>query len=434
MRHNYFTASLCGAFSILSVFALSCLGQGADAGFRDVAVKTYSEAWDVISQAHYAPDEQRWSALRKANEDKAASCKDESEFLSFMNALFKELGQSHIVLLPPEGVRYRQAIKKISENTGKKVSAKDILPGDSGILPLLAGGRICVGRVFRDSAAEKAGVKPGEEILQINSFKFDFDLSARADIPWELVAHKMLSGAAGKELAIKTRDISGKEKEYDLKLNPSGTNWISLGAMPRFAGCFYYEILPGNIGYVYFNCFFPDSIMRFNNLLFSDFKNVKGIVIDIRNNPGGAGFMASALGGWIADKSLPFGTMQTREVPLKLVSNPQKAAFNGPLAVLINKGTGSTSEIFAAGIEDNKRGMVFGETSMGQCLLSTFYLLSTGYRLQTVFGDFVRVNGERIEKKGTAPCLEVKNTRESLSSGHDLPLDEAVKYIREANK
>lgn len=439
MKNSFFTASLCGAFYLLFVSVFAAEEQAHS--FRDTALKTYNEAWDMIGNSHYAPDEKRWAELRKANEEKAASCKNEPEFLAFMNNLFNELGQSHIALLSPEGSHYVKAIRKIAENTEKKEvqpekkgsssprSALPDIPGEAGFLPLLADGRICVGKVFHSSAAEDAGMKPGEEIVRINSFKFDFDLSARSDIPWELVAHKMLSGRAGRELVIKTKTLSGEEKEYQLKLKSIGTRWIRLGAMPRFAGFFYHEILPGNIGYVYFNSFFPDEISSFNALLSGEFEDVDGIIIDLRNNPGGMGVLAPSLGGWLSDKSLAFGIMQTRDVPLKLVSNPQPAAFTGPLAVLINKGTASTSEIFAAGIQDNKRGIVIGETSSGQCLLSTFYLLSTGYRLQAVFGDFIRLNGARVEKIGAIPDLEVKNTRESLSSGHDLPLDQAVKYI-----
>jgi len=440
MKRNYFPASLCGAFCFIFSFICSCPGAGTPP--NDIFVRTYNESWDVISSSHYAPDKKRWAELRKANEGKAAACKNETEFLTFMNNLFHELGQSHIALLPPEGVHYRKAIKKIAEKTEKKeavhvkkssgtapVPLPDV-PGGAGILPLLADGRICVGKIFHNSAAEEAGMKQGEEIIKINSFDFDFDVSVSPDISWEFLAYEMFSGRAGTELSVTTRDSAGQKTEYKLKLKSSGSRWIKLGAMPRFTGFFYHEILPGNIGYVYFNSFFPDEISNFNALLFNEFKDVNGIIIDIRNNPGGMGFLAPALGGWLSDKSLFFGNMLTREVPLKLISNPQPAAFTGPIAVLINKGTGSTSEIFAAGIQDNKRGMVFGETSTGKCLLSTFYLLSTGYRLQTVFGDFIRMNGSRIEKKGTSPDIESKNTRKSLSSGHDLPLDEAVKYIQ----
>ena len=444
MKDNYFTASGFGVFLLIFSFIFPSHGQVAS--FGDTAVKTYNESWDVICKAHFAPDAKRWNSIQKDNEKKIASCANVKEFVNFMNGLFHELGQSHIVLLPPEDIRYKTAIKKITENTGKKESAAanapsqkkagtpDMPPGEAGVLPLLADGRICVGRIFKNSAAEDACMKQGEEIVKINSFAFDCDASASADAPWELIAHKMLSGKAGTEIVVRTKNLSGIESEYKFKLKPSGSRWVQLGAMPRFAGFFYHEILPGNIGYVYFNSFFPDEITSFNRLLFKEFKDVNGIIIDLRNNPGGVGFMAPALAGWLSGRSLSFGDMQTRDIPLKLISNPQAAAFRGPLAVLINKGTVSTAEIFAAGIQDNKRGRVFGETSSGQCLLSYFHLLSTGYRLQTVCGDFVRVNGSRIEKKGTSPNVEAKNTRESLSSGHDLQLDGAVKYIEDRLK
>jgi carboxyl-terminal processing protease len=139
--------------------------------------------------------------------------------------------------------------------------------------------------------------------------------------------------------------------------------------------------------------------------------------------------MLQALGGWLSEKAVNFGSMPTRDTTLYIQSNPQKDAFTGPIAILINKGSVSASEIFAAGMQDDKRAVTVGQGTPGMCLPSSFVLLSGDYRLQTVFGDFIRANGERIEKKGVKPDMEVKITRADLTKGKDPVLEKGIELL-----
>jgi carboxyl-terminal processing protease len=77
------------------------------------------------------------------------------------------------------------------------------------------------------------------------------------------------------------------------------------------------------------------------------------MVIDLRGNPGGIGGMAMGMAGWLVDKpGQRLGTMYMRGATLNFVINPRAEAFNGPVAVLVDGSSASTSEIFAGGLKD----------------------------------------------------------------------------------
>jgi carboxyl-terminal processing protease len=263
----------------------------------------------------------------------------------------------------------------------------------------------------------------------VNGLKLD--PGKYSDVPWDVLAERMLVGMAGTtvKLALDVGVPDSKARELTLERRAAGGGWVKVGVMSRMPGEFEYKKLTGDIAYIYFSPFFVKQIMNVQKLVKGELKNARALVLDIRNNPGGMMMMPQALGGWLSDKALKFGTMPTRNTVLKLESYPQAGAFSGPIAIIVNEGSASASEIFAAGMQDNKRAVIVGETSSGKCLPASFVLLSGGYRLQTVFGDFLRINGERIEKKGVKPDIEVKITREDLLNDRDPVIEKAVEFL-----
>jgi carboxyl-terminal processing protease len=348
--------------------------------------------------------------------------------------MLKTLGQSHICVLPPNSSIARKALKMHLENVSKAVPDKvrkrgSREPASPGLKLCVANGKICVLDVKENSSAEEAGIKRGDIVLAVNGLKLD--PGKYSDVPWDVLAERMLVGMAGTtvKLALDVGVPDSKARELTLERRAAGGGWVKVGVMSRMPGEFEYKKLTGDIAYIYFSPFFVKQIMNVQKLVKGELKNARALVLDIRNNPGGMMMMPQALGGWLSDKALKFGTMPTRNTVLKLESYPQAGAFSGPIAIIVNEGSASASEIFAAGMQDNKRAVIVGETSSGKCLPASFVLLSGGYRLQTVFGDFLRINGERIEKKGVKPDIEVKITREDLLNDRDPVIEKAVEFL-----
>lgn len=109
---------------------------------------------------------------------------------------------------------------------------------------------------------------------------------------------------------------------------------------------------------------------------------------------------------------------------------PQSRPYTGPVAVLIDAGSGSATEIFAAGLQDLRRAVIVGERSAGGVLPSDMIKLPTGAIFQYAFADFRTPSGLLIEGRGVAPDFEVKHTRESLLAGRDAPLEAAIAELQ----
>jgi carboxyl-terminal processing protease len=95
-------------------------------------------------------------------------------------------------------------------------------------------------------------------------------------------------------------------------------------------------------------------------------KDASGIVIDLRGNPGGIGGMAPGVAGLLVKEQTSLGSMKTRENETKFIVYPQGDVYQGKVVVLTDYGSASTSEIFAAGLQEIGRAKVVGETSVSR--------------------------------------------------------------------
>jgi carboxyl-terminal processing protease len=152
-------------------------------------------------------------------------------------------------------------------------------------------------------------------------------------------------------------------------------------------------------------------------------------VIDLRGNPGGVALVASGIAGCLTAAEFSLGTMHLRKGHIGFEVAPQSRAFLGPIAVLIDSGSASTSEIFAAGLQEAKRARVFGETSAGQALPSSFKTLPTGDLFQFAIADLKTPGGQLLEGRGVSPDEQVPCTQADLSAGRDPVLAAAHRWI-----
>src|SRR5262249_33546338 len=104
--------------------------------------------------------------------------------------------------------------------------------------------------------------------------------------------------------------------------------------------------------------------------------------------------------------------------------------FLGPLAVLVDGCSASTSEIFAGGLQGLKRARVFGTRTAGAALPSLIELLPNGDRFQFAIANYVSVDGKVLEGAGVQPDQEVKPDRKALLSGCDPVVEAARQWIK----
>jgi carboxyl-terminal processing protease len=162
------------------------------------------------------------------------------------------------------------------------------------------------------------------------------------------------------------------------------------------------------------------------------FMKAPGIVIDLRGNPGGIAGMGMGMAGWFVDgKNVAMGTLRTRTDTLKLVINPRPRGYHGPVAILVDGLSGSSSEIFAGGVQGLPRVRIFGSRTMGATLPSLLERLPNGDGFQYAFASFISRDGVELEGEGVRPEVEIGPTRAALLEGRDPALDAAIDWIRE---
>jgi carboxyl-terminal processing protease len=167
-------------------------------------------------------------------------------------------------------------------------------------------------------------------------------------------------------------------------------------------------------------------------------RDCRGIIIDLRGNPGGVAGMVMGTAGHFLNDTLPLGYMRSRSNPqLRFKANPRRVRsdgtpvepYAGPLAILTDEMSASTSEFFAAGLQGVGRARVFGGNSAGQALPALLVRLPNGDVLMHVMADFTGPHGLRIEGRGVQPDFPVPDTRQDLLAQRDAPLRAALDWI-----
>jgi len=166
----------------------------------------------------------------------------------------------------------------------------------------------------------------------------------------------------------------------------------------------------------------------------SEIRNFAGIILDVRNNPGG--FLSGSV--YIASEFLPSGIVVLQDKGTdgreSFSVDRQGSLLNDPLVVLINQGSASASEIVAGVLQERKRAKVVGEKSFGKGTIQEAQDLGEGAGLHVTVARWLLPSGKSIDKEGVKPDVEVKKDENDLSADKagqtkDLQLDQAVQLL-----
>jgi carboxyl-terminal processing protease len=162
-------------------------------------------------------------------------------------------------------------------------------------------------------------------------------------------------------------------------------------------------------------------------------RGVATLILDLRGNPGGLESGLVRLAGHLFDRRLVVGTIRGRRETRALESRPVGHPFTGPLYVLIDSESGSSSEILARLVQLEGRGVVVGDLSAGLVMRSRTFPLSVGESRRTFYGlsitdaDLIMPDGARLEGRGVQPDALVLPTRADLAAGRDPALAIALR-------
>ena len=402
-------------------------------------------AWRTVRDKHYDKTlgGLDWNAVRAKYEPLAIAAPTEAAFYRLLNQMIGELGQSHMMITGP-GDEDEVAAEETAEpgdappGAGPPPAAEGI--GDPGLTVRVVEGRPTITRVRAGSTAERMGLLPGFVLTQIGGRPIEAPHdSSRALRPVEerfairRAAARRLAGPPGTRVTVAYLDDRDRPGKAVLTRDPPRGAPVQLGHLPPI----YPEVRAyetGDVGVVAFNIFFVQPVLGELKKALGRFQehHVRAVILDLRGNPGGQGAMSIPVASLFVDHPVELGTLKFRDFNQTLTARPElgEKPFLGPLAILTDEGTASTSEMLAAGLQEAKRAVVVGDASLGAVLPSVVEALPGGAIMQYVVADFKTPKGILLEGRGVQPDKRVVETRAALRTGRDPVLDAALVAVR----
>jgi C-terminal processing protease CtpA/Prc len=237
-----------------------------------------------------------------------------------------------------------------------------------------------------------------------------------------------LRGAPGTSLALTWRDAADSLRRGTLlRAERPGKTILDPGLPPFFIE-FQARRLAGDVAYVSFSTFIPPVDERFSQAL-DGMMDARGLVIDIRGNPGGQHQVGEAIAARLVKRKTLFSLFRYRDRLEKVLVRPHGKTFTGPVVVLIDGQNASASERFAACLQSIGRAVVVGERSRGAVGPSDVLTLPNGTTLLYLTCQSMTPDGTVLEGRGVIPDIVVAPERAALLLGRDLPLERAVAYV-----
>ncbi len=400
----------------------------------EIRQRTFEIVWRTVKEKHFDPamGGVDWDKAREIYAPRAAAVKSDNELYLLLREMLGLLRQSHFNIFPPESVGPED------ENGPSS--------GGVGIDLRLIGGEAIITRVEPDSSAAGAGLRPGFLIKRVGDKTVEeivapFAKSAeREEIKKIRMTRRLLAALGGQEgTPVKIVCLDDKDHLREailMRQSRKGELSPGFGYFPPQYTEFETRRIAngaGYVGYIRFNVFTVPVIEKLKAAI-AGFGDSDGMIFDLRGNPGGIGGISTTIAGRICEKAGSLGVMKTRGGELRFAVFPQADPYTGPVAVLIDGMSASTSEVFASGIQEMGRAVIVGERSAGAALPSLFQKLPTGALFQFAVADFRTPKGVMIEGRGVIPDVEAPYDRASLLAGRDRQLEAAIEQIRKAPK
>lgn len=379
---------------------------------RDAVLK---EVTRIVTNVAFVPgvDFAKFPEFMESQKETLEKATTARELTLAVNNSLRKFGISHIVMATPEMATARRTRSAVG--IGVQIQPE---PG-KGIRVL---------NVFPESPADVAGIRPGDLIFEANGKKVE--------------SPNDMQGEEGSTANLKV-DRDGKTKVFTIvrkkysNVRPETLTWPT----PDTAVL---KIWTFDVGYDQKNV----------EKLMGQASKARNLIIDLRNNGGGAVVNLLHLMNMLLPERAPMGTFIQRNMVdryvketggsptdlaaiARFIDRPIRAGkgaiekYKGNVAVLVNGGSGSASEIAAAALRDNLGAPVIGAKSAGAVLVSIMGPLPHGYMLQYPITDFVTSKGVRLEGNGVEPLLEAPQV---VRWGEkDVAVEKAVLLLQRAD-
>ena len=272
---------------------------------------------------------------------------------------------------------------------------------------------ITIVNVYEDSPADKAGLKSGDILYKVDEHEtagYELDTV----VSW-------IKGEKGTSVVLHVlRD--GKEVEVTAVRDKIEVQTVA------------YEMKEDQIGYIAVSEFDSVTYHQFETALEDlEKQGMKGLVIDLRNNPGGNFDTVTDMLKLLLPEGVIVST-KDKEGNVEEVTCDGANEFDKPLAVLVNQYSASASEIFSGAVQDYGIGEIVGMTTYGKGVVQQLMDLGDGTCLKMTIAEYYTPNGRSINGKGVEPDVEVEYEYDENNPEADTQLEKALEVVKDQNK
>lgn len=397
---------------------------------RKLNADSFEYAWTKIRDNMWAPMPPGvdWQRVHDELKPKVETARTMQQARAVMQDMISRLKLTHFNIVPGD------VYNTLDTAAGRRGEG-----GSPGFDVRLLDSQAVVISVDPGTPAEAAGVRPGWRLVRadgqdiaasIRKMQAGLLPSTFKELSMTRAVLAKISGAPGSKVPVEFDGAGTRAVKIDLELTEPRGESSKIGFLPTQHVWFESKKI-GNTAYVAFNMFLDPARLstRFANAVEGCLK-CDGFIIDLRGNPGGIGGMSMGFAGWFVKRAgIRLGIMRLKDQEMKFAIFPRSEVFGGPLAILVDALTASTSEIFAGGLKDIGRARIFGTRTAGAALPSVIEKLPNGDGFQYAIADYVSEGGRRLEGTGVEPDEVVNWTRDALLAGRDPALDAALAWI-----
>ncbi|MEK7640981.1 MAG: S41 family peptidase [Patescibacteria group bacterium] len=389
-----------------SLLAIAVVGSTFLVGYRSgqhdpkvITVKNITNVDDPDIKADFGIFWQVWEKLKEQHID-GATAKDKDLVYGSVHGLVGALKDPHTIFLPPsDAKKFEEDVSGHFGGIGAEIGIRDE--------------QLVVIAPVKDSPADLAGLKPKDKIIEVDgTFVSNMPVGE---------AVKLIRGEIGTKVVLMILRVGWSQpKKFEIIRDEIKTPTLD------------WDVKEGNILHIKLYAFNENAPNLFYRAIIDgSLKGADGIVLDMRNDPGGYLEVAVNLAGWF----FPRGTVVVTEAFRDGNDRVFRTSGNGalqdvPVVVLINGGSASASEILAGALRDLKQSPLVGEKSFGKGSVQELQSLKDGSSLKITVAKWVMPKGSVIDKIGLVPDYEVKLTEEDAEKDSDPQLTKAFEVLK----
>lgn len=323
-----------------------------------------------------------------------------------VQGLVHAVGDAYTAFMtPPENKSFRQALEGKLQGIGAELTLRE--------------GQIVIVAPLKGSPAAKAGLLPGDVIVQVG------EVTIEGETLQQVV--QRIRGPKGTRVTLTIlRHGSVEPLTFTIVRDDIDVPSVESRILTTATG---------SLGYIALNQFGEHSIVEFKEALQSIAQEpLKGLIVDLRFN--GGGYLDGAVE--LASLFLHQGKVVSVE---RRGAEPEHHYVYGrpllpdiPLAVIINQGSASASEIVAGALQDHGRATVIGKKSFGKGTVQEVIDLPGGSSLRVTTARWLTPNGKNLGKEGVDPDIDIDRTEEDFDAGRDSQLDAAVEWLLDGER